>query len=280
MNIVTIYKIGLGLIASNVITENIQNNLSNPLPYTTESLDKKITILMTQYNEEETIQKSLESLVTQNYYINNINDVEIMVVSGYSTDNSENIIQEMSDNYGIKYMIPPYEKKSLTPSRNYGIQNSIGEIIVNVDADTVYHNNFLDYLLKPFHAPNVVGVTGLKIEVGSNNFYNKLHTLASTLSQSIKYIPKLDGCVRAFNKEIYYMIGGLPEAENQYSAKDTLVSEEVEFSKKMSLYGNIIYEPRAIGYHYGTWKYLARSTCNINSKNQYCNDMGINKIGF
>ena len=279
MNTALLSKLGIKLLASTIVTDCMYNNLSNPKPIITKSLNKKITILMTSYNEEETIQKSLESLVTQNYYINNLDDIEIMVVSGYSTDNTENIIQDMSNKYGIKYLIPPYEKKALTQSRNYGIQNSIGEIIVNVDADTVYNRNFLDYLLAPFHNSNTAGVSGLKVEKGSTYMINKLHTLLAYLGQKIKNTCKLDGCVRAFRKDLYYIIGGLPEANNAYSASQTLISEEVEFANKLNLYGKILFEPNAIGYHYGTWKYTSRKTCNKNSTNQYCKDMGINKIG-
>lgn len=286
MNISILGKIALGILVTTTISECTYNKMSSPNPIRTPNINNKVTILMTVYNEENTIQKSIESLITNNYYVNNINDMEFLIISGYSTDHTENIIQyvmSMYPNSKIKNLVPPYKKKSLTPSRNYGIQNSMGDVIVNVDADTEYNEYFLDYLLSPFIKKNVVGVSGLKIEVGSSHLLNVPFTLSAHIAQKLRYIPKLDGCVRAFKKNVYYTIGGLPEAENEYSAKATLLSEEIEFANNLSLYGDVIFEPSAIGYHYGTWKYLSRRTCNRNnrnSNNQYCNDVGINKIGF
>lgn len=286
MNIIPLSKIGFGILA---ISELAYSIMSNPAPKYTQNINNKVTVLMTVYNEEVTIQKSIESLINNNYYRNNIDDMELLIVSGYSTDRTEDIIKYMIKTYPndrIKNLVPPYEKKSLTPSRNYGIQNSIGDIIVNVDADTEYNKYFLDYLLSPFdrkEGREIVGVSGLKIEVGSNHFINVPFTFSGHLSQAIKGLPKLDGCVRAFRKYAVNAIGGLPEAKDEYSAKATLLSEEVEFANNLSVYGNVIFEPNAIGYHYGTWKYLARKSCdrtNRNSNDQYCNDVGINKIGF
>lgn len=283
MNLLSLFKIAFGTL---VISEYAYNKMSNPDPIITRDLNNRVTILMTVYNEADTIQKSVESLIKNNYYSTNIDNIELLIVSGYSTDGTEGIIKDLIDmypNHGIKNLVPPYEKRSLTPSRNFGIQNSKGDIIVNVDADTEYNEYFLDYLLSPFANENIIGVSGLKIEVGTNHLLNVPFTLFSHIEQTMKYVPKLDGCVRAFRKFAYNAIGGLPETEDEYSAKATLLSEEVNFANKLNLYGDIVFEPHAIGYHYGTWKYLSRKTCdrnNRNSSDQYCNDVGINKIGY
>lgn len=119
----------------------------------------KISIIIPAYNAAIYIEKCITSLLNQNIPDN---EYEIIVINDGSTDNTFHIVQSLSNIYPqIKCINTP--NQGVSNSRNLGIDQAIGEIILFVDADdfiepnslaTIYNtmqDNDLDLLLLDYN---------------------------------------------------------------------------------------------------------------------------------
>jgi len=96
----------------------------------------KISVIIPIYNEASVIDACLQSLSKQTY-----RDLEIIVVDDGSTDGT------LSNIRGVKLLKQEHEGPGA--ARNLGVKESLGEIIVFVDADMVFKEDFIEKLIKP-----------------------------------------------------------------------------------------------------------------------------------
>lgn len=99
-----------------------------------------ISIIITAYNAEKTIERCLNSILDTKY-----NDYEIILVNDGSTDNTESVIQLFASEK-IKYFSK--ENTGVADSRNFGIEKAKGEYITFVDSDDYVDNNYFEDLDK------------------------------------------------------------------------------------------------------------------------------------
>ena len=99
-----------------------------------------ISIIITAYNAEKTIEKCLNSILDTQY-----NDYEIILVNDGSIDNTEKIIELFASDK-IKY----YKKKNtgVADSRNFGIDKAKGDYITFVDSDDYVSSNYFEEIDK------------------------------------------------------------------------------------------------------------------------------------
>ena len=99
-----------------------------------------ISIIITAYNAEKTIERCLNSILENEY-----NDYEIILVNDGSKDKTEKIVELFATDK-IKY----FSKKNtgVADSRNYGIEKAKGEYITFVDSDDYVNNNYFENLDK------------------------------------------------------------------------------------------------------------------------------------
>ena len=99
-----------------------------------------ISIIITAYNAEKTIEKCLNSILDTKY-----NDYEIILVNDGSIDNTEKIIELFASDK-IKY----YKKKNtgVADSRNFGIDKAKGDYITFVDSDDYVASNYFEEIDK------------------------------------------------------------------------------------------------------------------------------------
>ena len=95
-----------------------------------------ISIIITAYNAEKTIEKCLNSILDTQY-----NDYEIILVNDGSIDNTEKIIELFASDK-IKY----YKKENtgVADSRNFGIDKAKGDYITFVDSDDYVSSNYFE----------------------------------------------------------------------------------------------------------------------------------------
>lgn len=87
-----------------------------------------ISFIIPSYNSGKTIKKAINSILKQD---NNSLEYEIIVVDDGSTDNTEEIIENLNEN--IKFI--KKENGGVSSARNRGIKEATGEYIVFVDSD-------------------------------------------------------------------------------------------------------------------------------------------------
>ena len=99
-----------------------------------------ISIIITAYNAEKTIEKCLNSILDTKY-----NDYEIILVNDGSIDNTEKIIELFASDK-IKY----YKKKNtgVADSRNFAIDKAKGDYITFVDSDDYVASNYFEEIDK------------------------------------------------------------------------------------------------------------------------------------
>ena len=99
-----------------------------------------ISIIISAYNAEKTIEKCLNSILENKY-----NDYEIILVNDGSMDKTEQIVQLFATDK-IKYFYK--QNTGLSDSRNYGIKKANGDYITFVDADDYVTDNYFENLDK------------------------------------------------------------------------------------------------------------------------------------
>jgi len=117
----------------------------------------KISIVIPCRNEEKYIAKCLDSIIAQNYPIENI---EILVVDGMSEDKTTQILEEYSkQSLAINILKNP---KKITPCAfNLGIKYSKANIIMIMNAHSTYEKDYISKCVKyldKYNADNVGGI--------------------------------------------------------------------------------------------------------------------------
>lgn len=97
----------------------------------------KYTIIITVYNKEKYIRRAIESAINQTY-----DNYQVIIVNDGSTDNSEKIIQEYTNNIKVKY----YKKDNtgVSDTRNYAINKVNSSYFLFLDADDYLSLNLLE----------------------------------------------------------------------------------------------------------------------------------------
>ncbi len=95
----------------------------------------KISVIIPVYNCEKIIKASIRSIQNQN-----MEEIEIILVNDNSTDNSPQIIKELSSEDSRVKIINNKNNKGTLYSRNIGILNSKGQYIMNLDNDDLFLN--------------------------------------------------------------------------------------------------------------------------------------------
>lgn len=191
----------------------------------------KTSLIMPTLNEEDYIQSSLDSLLEQNIIKKYPDYFEIIVVDSYSNDNTVNIAKK----YPVKIL---YSPKGLLTARTRAIKNSKGEIIISVNADTIYPKNFVNLYLKHFSDPEVVAVSSPRLSLP----FNRLSLWYYLLFQKK---PIMYGSNSAFRKKSFYEIGGFDLSINQFSGDELQPEEEVKFARRLSKAGKYIFDLQA-----------------------------------
>jgi glycosyltransferase involved in cell wall biosynthesis len=122
-------------------------------------VEKFVSVIIPCRNEEQHIFECLESILNQDY---SKEKMEVLVVDGMSMDKTREIIKKIK-NQTLKTKIEILDNpRIITPSAmNIGIKNAKGEIIIKMDAHSVYERDYVSKCVKHLiesGADNVGGV--------------------------------------------------------------------------------------------------------------------------
>ena len=99
-------------------------------------MKKKFSIITTVYNGEKTIQKTIESVISQSF-----DNYEYIIIDALSQDKTLEIVNKYKKYISIIISEPD---KSLYEGMNKGIKNSNGEIIGIINSGDAYDKNALE----------------------------------------------------------------------------------------------------------------------------------------
>jgi len=216
-----------------------------------------VSVIIPCLNEEKHITECLDSVISNDYPKN---DIEILVVDGMSTDRTREILEKYEQKYdNIKVL--DNVKKTPPTALNIGIKSSRGEIIVRLDAHTVYENDYISKCVRHLNesnADNVGGIWKIVSDVnglvagaitmvlghpfGVGNAVYRINT--SDSPREVDTVPF--GC---FKKSIFEKIGYFDETIPR--------NEDIDFNRRIKKQGGkIMLFPDIICYYHARTKYL------------------------
>lgn len=219
----------------------IQEYISVNKPYL-KAYKPKVSVIVPVYNEEIVIRRTIRALLKSDYPL-----TEILIIDDGSTDQTASTIKKyFSRNPKVKLLQKINGGKA--SALNYGFQQALGEIIITIDADTIFKRATISELVKNFSDPRVAAVTG-NCKIG--NIHNQL-----LLWQHIEYVTSQNLDKRAFEElSCITVVSGSNSAWRKTVVEqlglyhhDTL-AEDTELTIRILNAGHkIMYDERAISY--------------------------------
>ncbi len=124
-----------------------------------------VSLIIPCRDEEKFIGQCLDSVIASDYPADNM---EVFVVDGRSEDRTREIVKTYSDKYPfIRLMDNP--KKVIPAAMNIGIKYASSDIIMKIDAHTVYKKDYITKCIKFLIEYNADNVGGLQIAVSRND---------------------------------------------------------------------------------------------------------------
>lgn len=179
-----------------------------------------VTVIVPAYNEERVICKTVESLLASDY-----ERFEIVVVDDGSPDRTSEVVAER---FSSEPRVRLFRKENggKAEALNYGLALARGEIVVGLDADTVFAPNTLRALARRFVDPKIGAVAG-NAKVGNRiNLVTRWQALEYVTSQNLdrrafstlNCITVVPGAVGAWRRELVERVGGF--------SSDTLAEDQ------------------------------------------------------
>lgn len=139
----------------------------------------KISVIIPCFNEQETIQLLLNSIYEQDFDINNI---EVVIADGYSTDLTRQRIEEFQFSHpDLAVTVIDNPKRNIPAGLNRAILASTGEIIVRLDAHSVPESDYISRCVECLLSGKGDNVGGLwLIEPGGKGWQAKAIAIAAS----------------------------------------------------------------------------------------------------
>lgn len=119
------------------------------------------SIVIPLYNKASTIQRAIDSILTQT-----VQDFELIIVDGNSTDGSFEIASQIND---PRIILFKQKGKGVSTARNQGIEKASANIVAFLDADDTWEPDFLETILSLTQKYSEAGMYGTAFSVCQNN---------------------------------------------------------------------------------------------------------------
>lgn len=172
-----------------------------------ETIEPRVTVLITAFNEEAAIRDKLENTLALEYPAGKL---EILVASDGSTDRTDAIVLEFADRGGVR-LFRQEGRAGKTVTQNNAVLQATGDIILFSDATTEYDPDVLRRLLPAF-ADETVGCVagrlvymdkaGSGVSSGAKSYWNYETFLKSAESSACSLIGA-SGCLYAVRRSAY-----------------------------------------------------------------------------
>ncbi|MEP6820165.1 MAG: glycosyltransferase [bacterium] len=169
-----------------------------------------VSVIVPAYNEELVIKNTIDSLLASKY-----ENYEIIVVDDGSLDKTSEIIcGSFSGNTRVRLFSEANEGKAT--ALNTGLRHAKGEIVIALDADTLFSPQTIGALAHRFHDPKMGAVAG-NAKVGNRiNIVTRWQALEYITSQnmdrrafaSLNCITVVPGAVGAWRRDLIEQAGG------------------------------------------------------------------------
>lgn len=191
-----------------------------------------ISVVVPAYNEEDYIEKCLQSLMNQEEMPD-----EIIVVNNNSTDRTEEIVKK----YPV--ILVTEKKKGTIAARNKGFDLAKGTIIARTDADTIVPPDWIKKIKQHFKDTKLIALSG------PANFYPipevvQLYNWQTVaMDKSFKQIVGHD-CMYGFNLALRK--SAWEKIRDSVCKDDKQVHEDIDLSIHLAPLGKIVFDTNLI----------------------------------
>ncbi|HEY3267807.1 MAG TPA: polysaccharide deacetylase family protein [Armatimonadota bacterium] len=175
-----------------------------------ERYQPSVSVVIAAFNEARVIERTVRTLLDSAY-----RDVEIIVVDDGSTDDTAGVVRRaFADEPAVTLLSKPNGGKST--ALNMGIARARGEIVIGLDADTMFAPDTIGLLVRHFDDPDVAAVAG-NVKVGNRvNLWTIWQSLEYITSQNfdrraysqLNCVTVVPGAVGAWRKSVVLEAGG------------------------------------------------------------------------
>ena len=201
-----------------------------------------VAVIVPAYNEEKVIVQTIASLLASDHPPN----FEIVVVDDGSSDETYVRVQEaFADEPRVRLFTKPNSGKP--DALNLGVVHTTAEIVIALDADTIFVRDTISKLVRHFADPRVGAVAG-NAKVGNRiNLLTRWQALEYITSQNLdrrafnllNCITVVPGAVGAWRRELVDRVGGFTHLTLAEDADLTMAIRKLGYS--------IAYEDEAAG---------------------------------
>ncbi|NNE66277.1 MAG: glycosyltransferase family 2 protein [Pyrinomonadaceae bacterium] len=177
-----------------------------PKPINRSESEPLVTVLITAFNEEESIAEKLENTLEIDYPSEKM---DILVASDGSSDQTDKIVRRFADR-GVR-LFHQEGRKGKTYTQNKAVEQAKGEIILFSDATTEYRQDVLRELI-PYFADESVGCaagrlvyvddSGSDVGKGARSYWS-YETFLKRSESKVCSLIGASGCLYAVRKEAY-----------------------------------------------------------------------------
>ncbi|MBI2449805.1 glycosyltransferase [Candidatus Pacearchaeota archaeon] len=188
-----------------------------------------ISVIIPAYNEESSIESTVNAVSKSNYPIE-----EIIVINDGSTDKTSQVLDSLSKKMPILKVITK-KNSGKADSLNKGIAVARGELIAVVDSDSYPKPDAIEKMIGYFNNKNIGSVTSTILVTNKEKFIEKLQAIEyAIIAWSRKLLEFIDGIwvtpgpLALYRKDIVLKIGG-------FDTKN--LTEDIELTWRLVHYG-------------------------------------------
>ncbi|MEU1318104.1 glycosyltransferase [Streptomyces tibetensis] len=199
-----------------------------------------VTVLVPAYNEEAGIGSTLRSLLDSRH-----RELQVVVIDDGSTDRTADIAENMGD---TRVEVVRQANAGKAAALNTGLAYARHDIVVMVDADTVFEPDAIERIVQPLAHPAVGAVSG-NTKVGNRRTllarwqhleYVFGFNLDRRMFEVLECMPTVPGAIGAFRRDAVLGVGGVSE--------DTL-AEDTDLTMALWRSGwRVLYEESAVAW--------------------------------
>ena len=203
-------------------------------------LTAPVSVIVPAYNEQAGIVGTVRSLVANDH-----REIEIIVVDDGSTDGTADLVDALGLD-GVRVIRKPNAGKA--SALNTGVRYASHDIIVMVDADTVFEPDAIRRLIEPFTDPRVGAVSGNVKAANRRGLLGKWQHIEYVIGfnldrrfyEMLRCMPTVPGAIGAFRRRALVAAGGMSD--------DTL-AEDTDITMAILRDGwRVVYQDRALAW--------------------------------
>ncbi|MBM7014845.1 glycosyltransferase [Enterobacter cloacae] len=161
--------------------------------------NKKLSIVVPCYNSSEFIAECLSSILP-----NLSAEMELIIINDGSTDNSADIIDDLTQNHRDKNITIIHQINSgLSSARNKGISMATGKYISFLDSDDIFHENFWLEIL-PILNDSSIDIVEFNADQFQGDVMNIVEHIDSSVFQGRIEISDIEQLTPAFRRSKWY----------------------------------------------------------------------------